>query len=77
MTPRGVRWLAQEGRLRYQATRSGQRLFLEADVMQLYVARGRDRLVGRAARLAAVHPAMLKAELEPQQQALFGFRKRK
>jgi DNA-binding transcriptional MerR regulator len=65
ITVHGVRWLARHGRLTYEATASGQRLFRPSDVVRLLEQRAKSRLTGvPAARVTGLG--------EPHQLSLFG-----
>jgi excisionase family DNA binding protein len=55
VTVHGVRWLARNGRLPYEATASGQRLFRHDDVITLVERRRQRALFGRV-RLRIVTP---------------------
>ena len=67
-----VRWLAREGQLSYQRTRSGVRLFWEGEVQRL-VAR---RAAARLRRVTAFRPKLLTFSGQPRQLSLFGARTR-
>lgn len=64
VSDRGVRWLAQRGGLRFEATESGQRLFRYGDVARLVEQRAHARLVG-------LMPQRMPDE-GPRQLSLFG-----
>jgi hypothetical protein len=70
VTPRGVRWLADVGRLPAERTLSGQRLFRLSDVQRLVEQRALARIAPRAARLQSLRVRMLKTELAPRQLSL-------
>ncbi len=55
LTPRGVRWLATEGRLASQRTHSGQLLFRTPDVQRFAEKRMQVRLVGPPRRMRPGH----------------------
>jgi excisionase family DNA binding protein len=55
VTVHGVRWLARNGRLPYEATASGQRLFRHDEVIAL-VERRRQRALFGHVRLRVVEP---------------------
>lgn len=70
-TPRGVRWLAQERRLRGEHTRSGQWLFRPEEVQRVLRERAATRQCSRQERLRAVRVRMLTVDLEPRQLSLW------
>jgi DNA-binding transcriptional MerR regulator len=71
VSPRGVRWLARERRIRFEETRAGQRLFRVAEVERVVLERARERGCSRRELLKLLRPRMLRVGLEPRQLALF------
>jgi len=67
VTGRWVRGLASLGRLTYEQTPNGMRIFRERDVLRLIETRARGRAQSRRELLAAVRPRMLRATIEPRQ----------
>jgi hypothetical protein len=63
VTVHGIRWMARAGRLRYETTASGQRLFRYGDLDVLIKERALARLVGW-------HEARPTADREPRQLSL-------
>ena len=64
VTEHGVRWLAKSGRLAYERTTSGQRLFRQGDVLRVVEQRAMSRVVGARPCTAPIG--------EPRQLSLFG-----
>ena len=67
VTVDGVQWLARSGRIFFERTRSGQRLFRQGDVMRLVEHRAKRRLAGPTIGRASTGPIG-----EPRQLSLFG-----
>jgi len=67
LSTRGVRWLASQGELPFEPTRSGQLIFHLADVRRCVLTRANGRSRPRADVLRAVHLRMVKAGIDPVQ----------
>jgi excisionase family DNA binding protein len=70
VTTRWVRWLARAGQIRCETTRSGQRIFREAEVKAWVGRRVDGQLRRRAEVLKAIRPQMLRVDLGPRQTRL-------
>jgi hypothetical protein len=68
LTADGVRWLARQGRLPYERTPAGQRLFLQADVLNAV----QHRACARVRRQLRVIRLPSKTGGAPRQLPLFG-----